>query len=118
MKKADNFDAKQWLVENKITTQSRLNEDESNFEIGDEVKYINPTNHKEFKKDISFFTNTPKNPNKPFEVYIEDQAIGKVVDIDTEKGILYILFDEKYFAPNSIRTDKPYPIHYSYLTNL
>jgi hypothetical protein len=28
MKKADNFDAKQWLVENKITTQSRLNEDE------------------------------------------------------------------------------------------
>jgi hypothetical protein len=27
MKKADNFDAKQWLVENKITTQSRLNED-------------------------------------------------------------------------------------------
>ena len=31
MKKADNFDAKQWLVENKITTQSRLNEDESNF---------------------------------------------------------------------------------------
>ena len=26
MKKADNFDAKQWLTENKITTQSRLNE--------------------------------------------------------------------------------------------
>ena len=28
MKKADNFDAKKWLVENKITFQSRLNEDE------------------------------------------------------------------------------------------
>ena len=27
MKKADNFDVKQWLTENKITTQSRLNED-------------------------------------------------------------------------------------------
>jgi hypothetical protein len=27
MKKADNFDARKWLVENKITTQSRLNED-------------------------------------------------------------------------------------------
>jgi len=26
MKKADNFDAKKWLVENKITTQSRINE--------------------------------------------------------------------------------------------
>jgi hypothetical protein len=29
MKKADNFDAKQWLIENKVTFQSRLNEDES-----------------------------------------------------------------------------------------
>ena len=28
MKKADNFDASKWLVENKITTQSRLNEEE------------------------------------------------------------------------------------------
>jgi len=28
MRKADNFDAKQWLVENKITFQSRLNENE------------------------------------------------------------------------------------------
>lgn len=26
MKKADNFNAKQWLVENKVTFQSRLNE--------------------------------------------------------------------------------------------
>ena len=26
MKKADNFDASKWLVENKITFQSRLNE--------------------------------------------------------------------------------------------
>jgi len=29
MKKADNFDAGKWLVENKITTQSHLNEDET-----------------------------------------------------------------------------------------
>ena len=28
MKKADNFDAGKWLVENKLTTQSRLNEEE------------------------------------------------------------------------------------------
>ena len=33
MKKVDNFDAKQWLVENKITFQSRLNEDEEESEI-------------------------------------------------------------------------------------
>ena len=31
MKKADNFDAKQWLVENKITTQSRLNEEDTRY---------------------------------------------------------------------------------------
>jgi hypothetical protein len=29
MKKADNFDAGKWLVENKLTTQSRLNEEET-----------------------------------------------------------------------------------------
>ena len=29
MRKADNFNASKWLVENKITTQSRLNENES-----------------------------------------------------------------------------------------
>jgi hypothetical protein len=33
MKKADNFDAKQWLVENKITTQSRLNESINNNDL-------------------------------------------------------------------------------------
>jgi hypothetical protein len=33
MKKADNFDASKWLVENKITFQSRLNE-----EVSDDVK--------------------------------------------------------------------------------
>jgi hypothetical protein len=27
MKKADNFDAGKWLVENKLTTQSNLNEE-------------------------------------------------------------------------------------------
>ena len=37
MKKADNFDAGKWLVENKITTQSRLNEDVSfPYQIDDE----------------------------------------------------------------------------------
>ena len=34
MKKADNFDSSKWLVENKITTQSKLNKDE-NIEIID-----------------------------------------------------------------------------------
>ena len=33
MKKADNFDPSKWLVENKITFQSCLNEDEEKSEI-------------------------------------------------------------------------------------
>lgn len=33
MKKADNFDAKKWLVENKITFQSRLNENVNNNDL-------------------------------------------------------------------------------------
>jgi len=34
----DNFDLKKYLVENKATFNSRLNEEESNFEIGDKFK--------------------------------------------------------------------------------
>lgn len=37
MKKADNFDPCKWLVENKITTQSKLNEEVSN----DVKQYLN-----------------------------------------------------------------------------
>lgn len=33
MKKADNFNTKKWLTENKITTQSRLNEANQDFKI-------------------------------------------------------------------------------------
>jgi hypothetical protein len=44
MKKADNFNASKWLVENKITTQSRLKETKNNYttldvKIGDKVKF-------------------------------------------------------------------------------
>ena len=37
MKKADNFDPSKWLVENKITFQSRLNENEEESEI---IKFL------------------------------------------------------------------------------
>ena len=33
MKKADNFNASKWLVENKITTQSRLNEENQPYKV-------------------------------------------------------------------------------------
>ena len=34
MKKADNFNANKWLVENKITTQSKLNEGRAGTSFG------------------------------------------------------------------------------------
>ena len=43
MKKADNFDAKKWLVENKITFQSRLNEEEySNERVNPRDEEVQP----------------------------------------------------------------------------
>ena len=44
MKKADNFDTSKWLTENKITTQSRLNEDEA---------YLSPSMQKQFNMIVS-----------------------------------------------------------------
>jgi hypothetical protein len=44
MKKADNFDASKWLVENKVTFQSRLNEDEA---------YLSPSMQKQFNMIVS-----------------------------------------------------------------
>ena len=44
MKKADNFDATKWLVENKVTFQSRLNEDEA---------YLSPSMQKQFNMIVS-----------------------------------------------------------------
>ena len=58
-----------------------LREDSSQFKVGEFVKYTNPASDKKFKKDISFWTNTPKNKNKPFEVYIKDGAIGEIVKV-------------------------------------
>ena len=37
MKKADNFDANKWLVENKITTQSRLKEEKTWDDVDKEL---------------------------------------------------------------------------------
>ena len=46
MKKVDNFNPGKWLVENKITTQSRLNEDEKN----DLLSFVNQNQPEVAKK--------------------------------------------------------------------
>ena len=90
-----------------------LREDSSQFKVGEFVKYTNPASDKKFKKDISFWTNTPKNKNKPFEVYIKDGAIGEIVKVNGD--IATVKFSPKWFVANSVNTNIPYEIFTGYL---
>jgi len=57
MKKADNFDSSKWLIENKITTQSKLNEDENidlmSFIKNNKGEIIKQLNQKEAKDNLA-----------------------------------------------------------------
>ena len=64
MKKADNFNAKQWLVENKITFQSRLNE----------IKILSSQEVKEIAK-------------KEINKYLSKNNLGSIEDI--QRLVLY-----------------------------
>ena len=59
MKKADNFDAKQWLVENKITFQSRLDEgaDKYPFQASPEKIALYDKIANELEKTVSMVAN-------------------------------------------------------------
>ncbi len=59
MKKADNFDAKQWLVENKVTFQSRLNEgaDKYPYQASPEKIALYDKIANELEKTISMIAN-------------------------------------------------------------
>ena len=70
MRKADNFDPSKWLVENKITTQSRLNEvtkDEMNMMAKAIMDYYNHidgiqnTDVKQLRKDLEVILNDRDN---------------------------------------------------------
>jgi hypothetical protein len=56
MRKADNFDPSKWLVENKITTQSRLNEDKTSLNITPQQKRAFTQEIKNFIADEDFDT--------------------------------------------------------------
>jgi hypothetical protein len=68
MRKADNFDAKKWLVENKITTQSKLNEDE---ELGTPSEGMHNTLLSYIRQDAR--ATYPKDYNKYF-IFLRAQA--------------------------------------------
>ncbi len=70
MKKADNFNAKQWLVENKITTQSRLNEEEY-VKIDNGLYVISPNGKVELSLVFPYKYNRSHRYNTPREEYID-----------------------------------------------
>ena len=86
MKKADNFDASKWLVENKITTQSRLNENKIpgvNVEVDDDNVELSGDSG-----DYSGFIED--NGTVSFSVIYEDEDDRDGMEFDDEnwKGIL------------------------------
>jgi hypothetical protein len=114
----NNFDLKKYLSENKLTSNSKIIVEQDNMiSPGDTVRYTNPVYHKEFQRDISFFTNTPKNDNIPFENYIKDQAIGKVLEV-SNNNIALVQFEPQYFFKDSINPSIPYKISFKYLTKV
>ena len=80
MKKADNFDAKQWLVENKITFQSRLNEDWLPSKDMSNEEY-----YESFKKFVISTLKQHEVIDEHIEIYLDD--ILKADDIKAYEGI-------------------------------
>jgi hypothetical protein len=109
MKKADNFDATKWLVENKITTQSKLNE----FLDFDKVKqlgkkaiedYISSNNLGTISSIISLGARIDSEEyTHRFEVILA--PTGKTLDITVQYDANYNLTDIKVNTPKSKSTN-------------
>jgi hypothetical protein len=70
MKKADNFDASKWLIENKITTQSHLNEQRYVRIDGDEY-YVDENGNVKLSLNFPYKFNRSHKYNTPREEYID-----------------------------------------------
>ena len=84
MKKADNFDSSKWLVENKITFQSRLNED-----MAKEKMYEVTVTHKITKRSshVNVIATSEEEARKKVEnsgMKLEDYYISSVVELYSE----------------------------------
>jgi len=76
MKKADNFDASKWLTENKITTQSRLNE------MATMIKKNSPFgSEKPLQVGDTIMWKTYSNDDRGMGSSVSGRLIGKVVKI-------------------------------------
>jgi hypothetical protein len=117
MKKADNFDASKWLVENKITTQSRLNEtlDYSKIEqLGKKAieDYISSNN----LGTISSIVNLGMSLS--YDTAIAQSKVvldsGKTINITAQYDENYNLTDIKVNTPKPTNSDEEFiEIEYS-----
>jgi len=117
MKKADNFDASKWLIENKITTQSRLNELLDYNKVKQLSKkaiedYISSNNLGTISSIISLgmiMQHEPDEVISTFEIVLE--PTGKTINISAQYDANYNLTDIRINTPtstNSINSDEEY----------
>jgi hypothetical protein len=117
MKKADNFDASKWLVENKITTQSRLNE-LLNYDKVEQLSkkaiedYISSNN----LGTISSIVNLGMSLS--YDTAIAQSKVvldsGKIINITAQYDENYNLTDIKVNTPKSTNSDEEFiEIEYS-----
>jgi hypothetical protein len=104
MKKADNFDPSKWLVENKITNQSRLNENEH--------KTLSPNMQKQFNMIVSALkkAKTEKEvdntyykivmlPNKVSKIFF-DKLVDMGLAEKTEDGKVALYYNDELDESN------------------
>lgn len=115
MKKADNFDAGKWLVENKITTQSRLNELWDYGDAKNKVKqlgekaiedYISSNNLETISSiSLSGMRLSPDESNAQWNVVLDS---GRTINITTQHDENYNVTDIKVNTPKSTNSDEEF----------
>ena len=104
MKKIDNFDPSKWLVENKITTQSRLNENESGTPSDGMhsviLSYIRPDARDKYLKDYKKYYTLLNVQAKPIGGSPKPQAWMDFLNKLIKDGVVskddLITFSERY----------------------
>jgi hypothetical protein len=117
MKKADNFDASKWLVENKITTQSRLNE-LLNYDKVEQLSkkaiedYISSNNLGTISSMVSLGMRLSHDTAIAQSNVVLDS--GKTINITAQYDENYNLTDIKVNTPKSTNSDEEFiEIEYS-----
>jgi hypothetical protein len=93
----DNFDLKKYLVENKVTTQSSLNEDENLFAFETELgKLLMPwSKYNTFLLNKSFARDLTIKPRKDYTFIYNNQRYSAYFNETTPKSSEYMAYNVK-----------------------